>query len=634
LLLRSLCLRCVALIVGASFIIAILGGFVAVGEDYYAVIVGVADYPGTIKDLAYTDDDAVAVYNSLLKDSTRWSPDHVQLLLDSQASKEGIGSAIDVVALQGSSNDVFVLYFSGHGTTGLDIDPLDEADGLDEYICCYGSSLSEFICDDELSDWLSDLPMDCIIVMLDTCFSGGQIKSVAEGAEVKSINQGPAPRSEDGFASDLERANKRAIRPQDLDDLDKQIVVLTASDADEYSWEFGAPMYHGLFTYYLLQALDGAADETGNMDGDVTGEEAYGYLSPRVVSTSDTYHLNQHPQFLTLDSEPLTVRSWDKPGDCSGLSTTLSVEGWHMISIPGAIYGDADVCDALQDDLNPFFLFSFDPAIGGYVMAPPCDGIDSSPGKGYWVRTYDDEVPIDANVELLMSPLTVNVTEGWNQIGDPFTLPVCLQGIQVVNGTQTASFTEASDLSWVSKHLFAYSSAIGGYQMINPPDGELEPWQGYWFRAYTDCSLIIPPVPCPPAPPSSVTYVTQSTWKDVESPPPPPSITDPISQEPTLTDGMAINAVRVEAEPNPTSEKATFAVHGVCWCQVSGLRVQIYDLSGNLVFSQESKQPQLEWYLDLPNGAVAANGVYLWRSWVNVTGNWQQMEVGKLAVER
>ena len=604
--------------------------------DYYAVIVGVSDYPGMINDLAYTDDDAIAVYNSLLEDDLRWAPNRVLLLLDAAATRIGVNQAITGIGAQAMSDDVFLLYFSGHGTTGPDIEFLDEADGLDEYLCSYGSTVSEFIRDDELSDWLSALPMDRIIVMLDTCFSGGQIKNVAEGAEVKSINQGPAPRSGDGFASDLERINQRAIGPQDLNDLDKQIVVLTASDEDEYSWEFGAPLYHGLFTYYLLQALDGAGDEEGNTDGDVTGEEAYGYLSPRVVSTSDTYHLNQHPQFLTLDSEPLTVRSWDKPSDCSGLSTTLSVAGWHMISIPGRICDSGDVCSALRDDLDPFYLFSFDTSVGGYVMAPPCDGIDSSPGKGYWIRTYDDEVPIDASVELLSSPLTVDIKEGWNQIGDPFSLPVCLREIQVVNGTQTASFIEASDLDWVSKYLFSYDSTFGGYQMITPADGELEPWQGYWLRAYTDCSLVIPPVPCPPAPPTSALSVVQSIRHEVESPPPPPSVSV-LLQEPNLSgseDERTISTVTVEVNPNPAFSEAAFMVHGVCWCQVRGLRVKVYDISGKLVFSQENEYPVLEWHLDLPDGGIAANGVYLWRAWVNVTGNWQQMEVGKLAVER
>jgi len=627
------CLRCGALI-GILLTVAIFSGFVAVAEDYYAVIVGVADYPGSINDLSYTDDDAIAVYNNLLEDSSRWDSNHIMLLLDDAASKAGINEAIAAITSQAMSDDVFLLYFSGHGTTGPDIEPLDEADGIDEYICCYGDSLDQFIRDDELSDWLSTLPMDRIIVMLDTCFSGGQIKSAAEGTEVKSINLGAAPSDGDGFASDLEKLNKRAVGPQDLDDLDKQIVVLTASDDNEYSWEFGLPMNHGLFTYYLLQALGGAGDEDGDLDGDVTGEEAYEYLYPRVISTSNTYHLNQHPQFLTLDPQPLAVRSWDKPGDCSSSGTMLSPAGWHMVSIPGQICSGGDVCGALQDDLDPFFLFAFDPTIGGYVMAPPCDGIDISPGIGYWVRTYNDEVLIDVNVELPTPPLTVDMKEGWNQIGDPFPLPVCLRGIQVVNGTQTASFTEASDLGWVSQHLFSYDPGIGGYQMLNPPDGELEPWQGYWFRAYVNCKLIIPPAPCPPAPPASVTYVTQSTWKDEEAPPPPPSMTDPISQEPALTDWTATNVASVEAEPNPTSDNATFAVHGVCWCQVAGLRVQVYDLSGNLVFHQESEQPRLEWHLQLSDGGIAANGVYLWRAWVKVAGNWQSTGIGKLAVMR
>ena len=72
--------------------------------------------------------------------------------------------------------------------------------------------------------------------------------------------------------------------------------------------------------------------------------------------------------------------------------------------------------------------------------------------------------------------------------------------------------------------------------MLNSPDGLLEPWQGYWFRAYVDCKLTVPPAPCPPAPPASVLSASQTTFEDVEAPPQPPSMMDPAPQVPALTD--------------------------------------------------------------------------------------------------
>jgi len=69
------------------------------------------------------------------------------------------------------------------------------------------------------------------------------------------------------------------------------VTKITASRADELSQErdnLGGG--HGVFTYYLLQALSGKADE--NRDGFVTMTEAYDYLYDRV--RSDTRH-SQNP---------------------------------------------------------------------------------------------------------------------------------------------------------------------------------------------------------------------------------------------------------------------------------------------------------------------------------------------------
>jgi len=326
-----------ALQFGLAFCIAFLSlgvsSVVASAADYYALIIGVADYPGVNNDLRYTDDDAIAVYDKLLGDSHRWVAGRMTLLLNSDASKGAIYHALATIAAQGSAEDVLLLYFSGHGTTGPDVGQLDEIDGYDEYICCYGDYLAEFIRDDELSDWLAAVPMERIVVMLDTCYSGGQIKGIPGDMLVKSLSEEFVPSRGDGFAVDLVSLDTKAIGPQDLDDLEKSVVVITSSDEDEYSWEFGAPLYHGLFTYYLLEALDGAADEEGNFDGDINAREAYEYLCPLVVSMSDTYHLNEHPQFHGLGDQSVIINSWDKPGDCDVVDTTLYLAGWHLMGL-------------------------------------------------------------------------------------------------------------------------------------------------------------------------------------------------------------------------------------------------------------------------------------------------------------
>jgi hypothetical protein len=103
--------------------------------DYWAVIVGVADYTGTSYDLAYTDDDAIDMYNTLLL-SDHWQADHIMLLLDSEADRAGILAAFNWLDSNEDPEDVVLFFFSGHGTYGLDDDG-DELDGWDEFICPY-----------------------------------------------------------------------------------------------------------------------------------------------------------------------------------------------------------------------------------------------------------------------------------------------------------------------------------------------------------------------------------------------------------------------------------------------------------------------------------------------------------------
>jgi uncharacterized caspase-like protein len=66
-------------------------------------------------------------------------------------------------------------------------------------------------------------------------------------------------------------------------------VILTASAANEVSVEKD-DLQHGVFTYYLLEGLRGAADM--DRDGTITVDEAYRYVSERVPRATGQ---EQHP---------------------------------------------------------------------------------------------------------------------------------------------------------------------------------------------------------------------------------------------------------------------------------------------------------------------------------------------------
>ena len=590
--------------------------------DHFAVIVGVADYPGTILDLMYTTNDAIALYASLLEDAARWSSDRMHLLLNEQATKTAILAAISEIAAQGDANDVFLFFFSGHGTTGVDLIPLDENDGLDEYLCSYGTVLSDFIRDDELAQWLSFLPMEQIIVLLDTCFSGGQIRAIMDDRRVKSINPGVSPARNDGFAADIRMLGQRAIGPQDLDELDKQIVVLTSSDDYQLSWEFGSPISHGLFTYYLLHALTGFADQEGNLDGDMTAEEVYAYLFPRVVAMSNFHGLHQRPQLLDLAVQSLVLRSWARcpgalpipppPPPLHTKSYTYgTVAGWYMISVPLA---------GVAADLFGTTAWLWNAAAGEYIRATVIE-----PGKGYWVN-----IPANKQISIagdpIVSDVTLNVTTaGWHMISAPWIYPKAK--IEVVQGAVTKTWAEAVTAGWVRANIYGFTAVVGAF--TTPIT--MNPWYGYWMRAeVSGLSLRLrhaagTPVAAAEFGPLAIAAANAPTVvAPFDLPAMPPTV------------GISAENLVFGNFPNPVVDinTTTFAVKGAAAHLVEELKVQIFDLSGELVYEAQVFGNRHDWHTDDNHGELLANGVYLYKLSVLINGQWRVSEVMKVVILR
>ncbi len=79
----------------------------------FAVVVGINDYPGTSNDLSYCVPDATGV--SALLPKVGFTPEHVVMVTDARAKKANISAQIASLASKMGPEDVFVLYYSGHG---------------------------------------------------------------------------------------------------------------------------------------------------------------------------------------------------------------------------------------------------------------------------------------------------------------------------------------------------------------------------------------------------------------------------------------------------------------------------------------------------------------------------------------
>jgi uncharacterized caspase-like protein len=203
------------------------------------------------------------------------APPAIKLLSDAQASKADIRAAFTWLDEHEDANTLVLIGFSGHGGTTADDDG-DEMGKPEGFICPYDTraagGLRNIIRDDELDQLISQLESRRVVVLLDTCHAGANLTAT------------DAPRSitrRDGavMLSDSDAAPS-ALGLRDIAKPGR--VILAASRADQTSIESGA-LGHGVFSYYLLQALlDPAAD--ADHDSWVSAEEAFAYLAPKVDS--------------------------------------------------------------------------------------------------------------------------------------------------------------------------------------------------------------------------------------------------------------------------------------------------------------------------------------------------------------
>jgi len=251
----------------------------AVKNDRWAVIIGVGRYQSTdIPSLRYTVPDAESLYQ-LLVGSGGFKKEHVLLMTD-KADKpptlRNIKWALGTfLARSAKKDDTVVIFFAGHGAPEVDQRGV-ERDGLAKYLIptdadpddLYSTALPM----DEMQTIFGRVEAERMVVFLDACYSG------AAGGRTFSSKRTRAANVDDQFLERLTRSKGRAI--------------ITASRPSEVSIEL-PELGHGIFTYYLVEGLKGAADL--NKDGIITVQELYEYVEQKVSAKSRSVGGNQHP---------------------------------------------------------------------------------------------------------------------------------------------------------------------------------------------------------------------------------------------------------------------------------------------------------------------------------------------------
>lgn len=211
--------------------------------------VGIADYPGSYRDLNLPENDARAIA-SLYK---RCNSAHTVLLLNENATRENIIIEAKSLFSKAGKQDVIIFFFSGHGSDGC--------------FCAYDGNLEY----SELRSVFASSKATSKIIFADACHSG----SMRQGGHTGRHNLG----------SDV-------------------MLFLSCRD-EEYSIE-RLDMENGYFTACLVRCLKGGAD--GNKDKIITARELYKGTRKGVIRLSQD---RQHPVMWGNFNDNMPVIDWN-----------------------------------------------------------------------------------------------------------------------------------------------------------------------------------------------------------------------------------------------------------------------------------------------------------------------------------
>jgi WD40 repeat protein len=257
--------------------------------NLYILAIGLNKYKNENYDLNYGHADAQAFADvveqlgrGIFKQITK------KVLFDADASHSGIEAAFNEIIKQAKPQDAFVFYFAGHGAMSEG----DEKTASDFYLVPYdvvkifgdsGSLTSNGIAARDLREMLKKVRALKQLIILDACQSGGAVETIAM--------RGPAE----------EKAIMQLARSAG-------VAVLASAGSTQSATEFGK-LGHGVFTYALLEGLNGKADGSP-MDGKITVMELAAYINNEVPELTKLYRgKRQDPNSSTRGQDfPIAIK--------------------------------------------------------------------------------------------------------------------------------------------------------------------------------------------------------------------------------------------------------------------------------------------------------------------------------------
>jgi tetratricopeptide (TPR) repeat protein len=267
------------------------------GGQTYALLVGISKYAKPELSLQFANADA-AVFSKLLESPLGGGvpSGNVLLLTDEKATTAAVRNGFqDFLKRRASKNDTVVILIAGHGTV----------DNKDAFILTYDSDPQDLkstaLGMDELQSLFEEqlTKVGRVLLFVDVCKAGtiGTIHNTNVSSNI-----------------------------QQLGDVQGDMFGLLASRPREVSLEgpeFGGG--HGVFSYFVIKGLEGAAD--ANHDGVVDANELIKYVSDQVPMATAN---KQHPREFGTYDNMMRLSDTKKTG-ITIAQNNLDVAHWRVL---------------------------------------------------------------------------------------------------------------------------------------------------------------------------------------------------------------------------------------------------------------------------------------------------------------
>lgn len=247
----------------------------AAQTELYILSIGINNYKNPKYNLDYAVNDSKSFTKSIKAGgSGLFTNVYEYSITNENATKEFIQSTISEIEKQIGPEDVFLFYYAGHGVMSYEKDQTESEFYIVTYDVTnlYGevAMLKEkAVSASELMKFSMEISAEKQLFILDACHSGGALESFATRGDGREKALAQLARSTGTF-------------------------FLTASQDAQYANEVGN-LKHGLFTYALLEILEGEVGDNG--DRKITINEIKSYVEDRVPELSEQYRGS--PQYPT-----------------------------------------------------------------------------------------------------------------------------------------------------------------------------------------------------------------------------------------------------------------------------------------------------------------------------------------------